>query len=253
VEALTSEIEKRAPEAEELGHQARHLRTLLRPSAPQSLVAVPADQKQVGISGLQFVEQSVGWGRPLRDQVLLEGTATCFLQVDGRFHDRGLFAHAPSKYVLDLQDGWNRFTSGYGLQDGHSGSVIFVLRGNGRELFRSERITDHRLHSMDLEVSGINRLELVVEDAGDCPNWFWGHPARFRTGPQWGYSPLNPAQAPRFPAEHLRFPARPLTVPALAQHLRFPAHPPLAVPALAAPCPSLYPLYTPCIPHVSPL
>lgn len=174
VETLTGEIVKRTPEAEELVHQARHLRTLLRPSAPQSLAAVPADQKRVGISGLQFVEQSVGWGWPLRDQVLMEGASTCFLQVDGRFHDRGLFAHAPSKYVLDLQDGWKRFTSGYGLQDGHSGSVIFVLRGNGRELFRSERVIDHRLHSMDLDVSGINRLELMVEDAGDGGNSDWG-------------------------------------------------------------------------------
>ena len=52
--------------------------------------------------------------------------------------------------------------------------MIFVLRGNGRELFRSERVIDHRLHSMDLDVSGINRLELMVEDAGDGGNSDWG-------------------------------------------------------------------------------
>jgi len=175
VETLTAELERQSQEAGDLAlRQARHLRSLLQPNAPHSLSEVPADQMQVGLSGLQFAEQSVGWGRPLRDQVLGEDASSCFFQVDGQFHERGLFAHAPSNYALDLRGKWRRFTSGYGLQDGHSGSVVFVLRGDNRELFRSERITDSRLHSMDLNVAGVDRLELVVEDAGDGASSDWG-------------------------------------------------------------------------------
>lgn len=175
VETLTGELERHSQEAGEPAvRQARHLRSLLQPSAPQSLSELPTDQKQVGVSGLQFVEQSVGWGRPLRDQVLIEGGASCFLQVDGQFHERGLFAHAPSSYALDLRGKWRRLTSGYGLQDGHSGSVVFVVRGDSRELFRSEKITDSRLRSLDVDVAGVDRLELVVEDAGDGASSDWG-------------------------------------------------------------------------------
>ncbi len=175
VETLTGELAKQSREAGELVvRQARHLRSMLQPSAPQSLSEVPADQKQVGVSGLQFVEQSVGWGRPLRDQVLIEGASSCFLQVDGQFHERGLFAHAPSNYALDLRGKWRRLTSGYGLQDGHSGSVVFVVRGDNRELFRSEKITDSRLRSLDVDVAGVDRLELLVEDAGDSASSDWG-------------------------------------------------------------------------------
>jgi hypothetical protein len=111
---------------------------------------------------------------PLRDQVLAEGGSTCFLQVGGEFYESGLYAHAPSKYGLELHQAWKRFTGGYGLQDGHDGSVVFVVRGDGRELFRSKRITDHDLHSIDLDIAGINRLELVVDDAGDGPTNDWG-------------------------------------------------------------------------------
>jgi len=174
VQKLASELEKESPEAGDLARQARHLRMLLQPIAPQSLSSVSADQKQVSISGLRFVEQTVGWGRPLRDQVLVEGASTCFIEVDGHFHDLGLFAHAPSRYVLDTRTGWKRLTSGYGLQDGHSGSVVFVVRGDGRELFRSEKIIDHRLHSLDLDISGVNQVELQVEDAGDGATNDWG-------------------------------------------------------------------------------
>ena len=172
VEALTAKLEKES--SEDLARQARHLRALLQPRAPQALAAVPADQKQVSVSGLQFAEESVGWGRPLRDQVLVEDASSCFLQVDGQYYDRGLFAHAASKYVLDVQGQWKWYTSSYGLQDGHPGSVVFVVLGDGRELFRSERITGHRPRSMDLDITGVKRLGLVVEDAGDGASFDWG-------------------------------------------------------------------------------
>jgi hypothetical protein len=173
--ALLDELDREPSAGSEVRRQARHLRGLLRAGPRQSLAALPKEQARAEISQLEFTEASVGWGPPLQDQVLSEEGSGCFLKVDGAFHERGLFAHAPSQYVLDLAGGgWKRFTSGYGLQDGHAGSVIFVIRADGRELFRSSRIDGHKLQQVRLDIIDVKRLELAVEDAGDGPTNDWG-------------------------------------------------------------------------------
>jgi hypothetical protein len=105
--------------------------------------------------------------------VLPEG-ATCFLQLDGQVHERGLFAHAPAVYALALGRQWKRLRAGCGLQDGSEGSVAFVVRGDGRELFRTPTVRDHQPHGVDVDVSAVETLELVTEDGGDGPNSDWG-------------------------------------------------------------------------------
>ena len=86
----------------------------------------------------------------------------------------GLYAHAPARHVWELDRGWKRLQGECGLQDGSSGSVVFVVRGDGKELFRSKVVKDHRARPMNLDVSAVNRLELVAEDAGDGARSDWG-------------------------------------------------------------------------------
>ncbi|HEX7375881.1 MAG TPA: NPCBM/NEW2 domain-containing protein [Pirellulales bacterium] len=69
---------------------------------------------------------------------------------------------------------WQSVITGYGLQDGHDGSVTFVIKGDGQELFRSPRISDHELREQTVDVKGIDLLELVVEDSGDGNRGDWG-------------------------------------------------------------------------------
>ena len=156
--------------------KAEHLLRLLSPSPLPLLTAteIPADQRSVSLTRLKFEESVVGWGRPLRDQVLVEGGSSALLEVGGAFFENGLFAHAPARYVLRPGKRWNRFVSRFGLQDGHDGSVVFVVSGDGRELFRSGVLRDHRARSLDIDVSGVERLELRVEEGGDGPNSDWG-------------------------------------------------------------------------------
>jgi hypothetical protein len=108
------------------------------------------------------------------DEVLGQEANECFLSVNGQFFERGLFAHAPAKHELELNGKWTRFRSGFGVQDGHDGSVVFVVRGDGRELFRSPLIEDHTLHQMEVDVSGVQALELTVEDGGNGTHSDWG-------------------------------------------------------------------------------
>ena len=92
----------------------------------------------------------------------------------GQFFERGLFAHAPARHELELGGKWARFRSGYGLQDGHSGSVVFVVRGDGSELFRSAPVKDRTLRRLDVDVRDVRLLEMVVEDGGDGNKSDWG-------------------------------------------------------------------------------
>jgi len=172
--ALARDLEQRFRDAEEPRAKAAHLRALLEPVAPQAPAKVPATVKSVSLSQLEFKTATVGWGRPLRDQVLVEHPGQCFLQVGARFFASGLYAHAPSRYEFDLGGKWQRLSAGYGLQDGHAGSAVFVVRGDGRELFRSPLVRDHRLRELSVNAAGVARLELLVEDGGDGTSGDWG-------------------------------------------------------------------------------
>jgi hypothetical protein len=52
-------------------------------------------------------------------------------------------------------------------ETGDDGSVGVVIRADGRELFRSETITDDKLNRVEVNVPTAKRLELATEDAGD--------------------------------------------------------------------------------------
>lgn len=152
----------------------KHLLALLQPPQRVPPAAVPAQQKVVSISQLAFESAKVGWGQPLRDRVLVEGDASPLLLIGGEFFESGLYAHAPARHALRLGGKWKTLQSGYGLQDGHGGSVVFVVKGDGRELFRSPLVRDTKRHDLRADVSGVDELELRVEDGGDGANSDWG-------------------------------------------------------------------------------
>jgi hypothetical protein len=52
--------------------------------------------------------------------------------------------------------------------------VVFVVRGDGRELFRSKRLGPDQLERFDLDMTGVRSLELEVEDGGDGNTSDWG-------------------------------------------------------------------------------
>lgn len=152
----------------------KHLLALLQPPQRIPPAAVPAQQKTVSIAQLALENAKVGWGQPFRDRVLTEGDGSPLLLVGGEFFESGLYAHAPARHVLRLGRKWKTFQSGYGLQDGHGGSVVFVVKGDSKELFRSPLVRDTKRHDLRVDVSGVDVLELLVEDGGDGANSDWG-------------------------------------------------------------------------------
>lgn len=121
----------------------------------------------MGLTGIRWTEAEVGWKKP---------SYACHAP-GKRAHPRAIYAHAVSRYSYRTARAWKRLTGLCGLDRGHSGSVVFVVRGDGRELFRSGTIRDHDEHPLAVDISGVDVLELVVEDAGDGKNsdhgiWF---------------------------------------------------------------------------------
>ncbi len=172
--AAVQRLEADFPQAREAQQKARHLLNLLDPAPLVAATDVPKDQTSIPLSRLRATAEEVGWLRPARDRVPAEGGSRCFLEVGGRFAESGFYAHAPSRYRFDLGGGWKRLRVAYGLQDGHAGSVVFVVRGDGKELFRSPVVKESRQHALNLSLEGVHELELVTENAGDGASNDWG-------------------------------------------------------------------------------
>jgi hypothetical protein len=174
VEAIASALAASAPSNSITARKVAHLRRLLKPASPLKLSEIPVSTKRVSVSDLVFTSATTGWGAPLRNEVLPEEGQSGLLEIDGQFFEKGLYAHAPACHTLDLAKGWKRLQSCFGVQDGHPGSVVFVVKGDGKELFRSSLIKERTVQSLDVDVTGISKLELLTENGNDGANGDWG-------------------------------------------------------------------------------
>jgi len=114
----------------------------------------------------------VGYGRAIFNRLPEDGL---LFSCASRLFARGIYAHAPAQHVWNLDGKWQAFTAHAGLPDGRDGgSCVFVVKGDGKELWRSERTEAGQLVSLKLPVEGVKQLELIVEDAGDGNGSDWG-------------------------------------------------------------------------------
>lgn len=113
----------------------------------------------------------VGYGRALPNR-LPDGL---LFSCGSRLFPRGLYAHAKSSHVWDLGGKWKTLEGHAGLPDGHDGgSCVFVVKADGKELWRSPKTEPGALRSFKVSVEGAANLELIVEDAGDGIGSDWG-------------------------------------------------------------------------------
>ncbi len=141
------------------------------------------DADELFLSDAKARKESVGWGRPARnhyyfDRYVRDGVA---LRLGGVYHPKGLYAHAPSTYTFDLGGRWKNFTAHIGLQEGVSemGSGIWIVEGDGKELFRSAKLHGTAYAKIEVDVKGVKALTLRIESGkqgnGNC--WtVWGSP-----------------------------------------------------------------------------
>ncbi|QDT54355.1 NPCBM/NEW2 domain protein [Caulifigura coniformis] len=116
-------------------------------------------------------QAKTGWGAPSVNRLPDESP---LFTLGGRLYARGLYAHAPSVYEYAIDGKWDKLTAIAGLADGHSGTVVFVVTGDGKELFRSRTTRGETPVRIDVSVKGVRTLTLTVEDAGDGNGADWG-------------------------------------------------------------------------------
>jgi hypothetical protein len=165
--ALVSDQAIAAAPDPETKRRLQILRAVLDPASLVDLSTV--DGASVYLSDAISKEAKVGWGEVARnfnwfDDSIHDGV---FLSLGGQVYQKGLYAHASSRYVFPVAGKWKRFRASIGLRDGAGaqGSAIFVVRGDGKELYRSPILRAGVQKEIDLDISGIKELELLADGA----------------------------------------------------------------------------------------
>jgi tetratricopeptide (TPR) repeat protein len=133
----------------------------------------------VYLSDVEWTSAAVGWGEPARNYTWFDehNDSGVVLLVHGRLYAKGLYAHSPSRYTFRLDGKWKVFTAVVGLRDGaHAmGSAVFIVRCDGRELFRSRTLRVDESESVRLDVTDVQELELVTEPTEQHKHFSWAN------------------------------------------------------------------------------
>lgn len=114
----------------------------------------------------------VGWGRAAINRF---PESDVLFSCGSQLFARGIYAHAPARHVWDLGGKWQSLSGHAGIPDARDGgSCVFVVKADGKELWRTKKTEPGTLRSFKLDVSGVKELELIVEDAGDGNGSDWG-------------------------------------------------------------------------------
>ncbi len=147
---------------------------LVKPTPGPAPASVPAETKSVYLSDCQWETAKTGYGPGLANRVYGEGGEVLIFN-HGEVFAKGLYAHAPARYVFKLGGTWTRLTGRAGLQDGKAGTVAFLIKSGDKELFHSPTLKDSsKAVSYDLDVTGLDSIELLVDPAGDGVSSDWG-------------------------------------------------------------------------------
>lgn len=165
---------------------ARELVATLQNNPKPTPAEVPATIVELPLGDARPESAEVGWLKPMANRIPLNGEIASPLLDSGKIYATGLFAHAPSKYVYNLNGQWQTLRGEAGLHtawQGHAYGVIFIIKADGQEVFRSDIIhgTEHPRYEVD--VTGVKMIELSVEKATaeNGGNWgLWLAPTLYR-------------------------------------------------------------------------
>ncbi len=170
LEEIVTELEARHADPT-LIQKGKHL--LRRMTSPPVLVApneLPDEANELKLSEAKWLQARNGLNILLRDRVPNE----LFITAGGEYYESGIFAHAPSVHRFQLDEKWSVFSTKYGIIDGHCGSVRFRVIGDGKDLFVSSIVHDHRVREINIPVDGVKIIDLVTESGGDGASQDWG-------------------------------------------------------------------------------
>ncbi len=141
----------------------------------------PGTPTPVFMSDLPMVSSTNGWGPVEKNTSVGEQAAGDghTITLNGVSYAKGLGAHAESHVVYNLAGKYATFLSDVGVDDevGTNGSVVFQVVADGTKIYDSGTMTGSTAtKSLNLNVAGVQQLELVVTGAGDgigCDHADW--------------------------------------------------------------------------------
>lgn len=117
------------------------------------------------------------------------------IRLCGETFAHGIGCHAPSNMTFPLGGKFARFQCVVGVDDASSGSVGFEVYCDGKKAFESEEMLSGQASQViDLDVTGVQEIQLVTTDASDGTNFDWANWADARLTPQ------NPSMRESSPA-----------------------------------------------------
>jgi hypothetical protein len=126
------------------------------------------------LSEAKPAEAKVGWLKPTYNRLPNDGGNSPLLAAGGKYYARGIYAHAPAKHVYELGGKWKSLSGFVGAPEGKDPSVVFVIVADGTELGRTPTIHAGEVRPFAADVTGVQKLELRVEDGGNGNGSDWG-------------------------------------------------------------------------------
>lgn len=122
-------------------------------------------QKKVSLSDAKWDSAKVGWGTAERNLFDRKQPNRLFLDLGGKFYDKGLYAHAASSFEFTLAKRWKSFSATVGVRDGalEQGSAVFTVRGDGKTLYTSPILRAGQTDRLEVDIANVTKLELVAE------------------------------------------------------------------------------------------
>ncbi|MCY3018508.1 MAG: NPCBM/NEW2 domain-containing protein [Planctomycetota bacterium] len=144
----------------------RQLVVLMTAAALGLCCMAAGEETRLGdLAHLELVK--VGWGKPTKDKAV-SGQP---IQMAGEKFEHGLGVHAPSLAAINLDGKAETFHAVVGVNDlgkSERGSVEFIVRGDGKALFKSGLMQGgDNPKTIDVALTGVKQLKLEVTDGGD--------------------------------------------------------------------------------------
>jgi hypothetical protein len=143
---------------------------LLPLTQPDEITTVVKEQRPVEtidgvfVDTLEPVTSEMGWSTLQRNKSIWQKPMT----LGGKRYFRGLGTHSPGRVVYDLEGKYSRFKALVGVDGLAPGSVTFEVKVDGQTKFKSGVLRrEDQPEQVDVDVSGAQKLELIIGDAGD--------------------------------------------------------------------------------------
>lgn len=128
------------------------------------------------LSSYKMDSYTQDWGEPQMNKSVERGVIT----LDKESFRYGIGSHASSRIVFKLPRSYEMFHAVVGLDDESAcgDGAYFVVKGDGKNLYRSSRLYSSQKETVNVNVSGVRELELQLDMGGDnrdCDHGDWAN------------------------------------------------------------------------------